>query len=69
MSSKEELIRDIQTLLNSYGEDVPVTEINPALLTFMDEETLKQIIGSLLKQKETVNEDAVEWLEQFKKYD
>jgi len=69
MSTKQELIDDIQTLLNSYGTDVPVTEINPALLEFMDEETLKNIIGTLLKQKETVNEDAVEWLEQFKKYD
>jgi len=69
MSTKQELINDIETLLNSYGDDVPVTEINPALLEFMDEETLKTIIGSLLKQKETVNEDAVVWLEQFKKYD
>ena len=69
MSTKQELINDIETLLNSYGEDVPVTEINPALLEFMDDATLKTIIGSLLKQKETVNEDAVEWLEQFKKYD
>ena len=69
MSTKQELINDIETLLNSYGDDVPVTEINPALLEFMDEDTLKTIIGSLLKQKETVNEDAVVWLEQFKKYD
>ena len=66
---KEVLIHDIETLLNSYGEDVPVTEINPALLEFMDEGTLKNIIGTLLKQKEHVNEDAIEWLEQFKKYD
>jgi len=69
MSTKQELINDIETLLNGYGDDVPVTEINPALLEFMDDATLKTIIGSLLKQKETVNEDAVEWLEQFKKYD
>ncbi len=69
MSTKQELINDIETLLNGYGDDVPVTEINPALLEFMDEATLKTIIGSLLKQKESVNEDAVEWLEQFKKYD
>ena len=69
MSTKQELINDIETLLNGYGDDVPVTEINPALLEFMDEGTLKTIVGSLLKQKETVNEDAIEWLEQFKKYD
>ncbi len=68
-SSKIELINDIETLLNSYGDEIPATEINPALLEFMDEETLKSIIGSLLRQKETVNEDSIEWLEQFKKYD
>ena len=69
MSTKQALIDDIQTLLNSYGDEVPTTEINPALLEFMDDETLKNIIGSLLRQKETVNEDSLEWLEQFKKYD
>lgn len=68
-SSKIELINDIETLLNSYDDEIPATVINPALLEFMDEETLKSIIGSLLRQKETVNEDSVEWLEQFKKYD
>ncbi len=68
-SSKTELIHDIETLLNSYDDNIPSTEINPALLEFMDEETLKSIIGSLLRQKETVNEDSIEWLEQFKKYD
>jgi len=68
-SEKTILIADIETLLNTYGKDVTATEINPALLEFMDEATLKQIIGTLLKQKEHVNEDAVEWLEQFKKYD
>ncbi len=68
-STKNELIHDIETLLNSYGDDTPPTEINPALLEFMDDETLKNIIGSLLRQKETVNEDSLEWLEQFKKYD
>lgn len=68
-STKSELIHDIETLLNSYGDDTPPTEINPVLLEFMDEATLKEIIGSLLRQKETVNEDSIEWLEQFKKYD
>lgn len=68
-STKEELIKDIETLLNSYDDKLPRTEINPALLAFMDEETLKSIIDSLLRQKENVNEDNKEWLEQFKKYD
>ena len=68
-STKKELINDIEILLNSYGDETPPTVINPTLLEFMDEETLKSIIGSLLRQKETVNEDSIEWLEQFKKYD
>ena len=68
-STKEELIKDIETLLNGYDDKLPRTQINPALLAFMDEETLKSIIGSLLRQKENVNEDNKEWLEQFKKYD
>ena len=65
MSTKEQLIKDIQNLLNSY-ETVSATEINPTLLEFMDEETLKQIIGSLLDQKETHVSSDTEWLEQFK---
>lgn len=69
MSTKEELIKDIETLLNSYDGETPPTVINPALLAFMDEETLRNIVDSLLRQKENVNKDNLEWLEQFKKYD
>jgi len=65
MSSKTQLINDIQNLLNSY-EGMNPTSINPALLEFMDEETLKNIIGSLLDQKEASKETDTEWLEQFK---
>jgi len=68
MNNKAQLIHDIETLLNSYGDGAP-THINPDLLSFMDEETLKSIIGSLLKQKENVVESNLEWMEQFKKYD
>jgi len=66
MSTKEQLIQDIQNLLNSY-DTVSATEINPNLLEFMDEMTLKQIIGSLLDQKETHVCADTEWLEQFKR--
>jgi len=65
MDRKEQLIKDIQELLNSY-ENVSTTTINPALLEFMDEETLISIIGSLLDQKEQEKEADIEWLEQFK---
>ncbi|MBN2816950.1 MAG: hypothetical protein JXQ67_09720 [Campylobacterales bacterium] len=65
MSSKEDLINDIQNLLNTY-EGIHKTAINPALLEFMDEGTLKNIIGSLLDQKEQLQDSNIQWLEQFK---
>lgn len=64
-STKEQLIIDIQNMLNRY-DGVKPTKINPSLLEFMDRETLIHIIESLLKQQENVNEDNVEWLQQFK---
>lgn len=67
MTKKEELILDIQNLLNSY-RDIHKTVINPQLLEFMDEESLKNIIHSLLDQKESLMTPDVEWLEKFKKY-
>jgi len=66
---KDELIQDIENLLNTYDGEIPLTHINPKLLSFMDEETLLSIINSVLLQQERVNEDNQEWLEQFKKYD
>ncbi len=67
MNKKEELVADIEALLNSYEGQHP-TQIDPALLSFMDEQTLKSIIVSLLEQKENTVESNLEWLEQFKKY-
>ncbi len=64
-TQKEKLIEDIEKLLNSYGDQAP-TFIDKNLLEFMDEETLKSIINSVLIQKENVNTDNLEWLEQFK---
>ena len=65
MSKKTELINDIQKLLNSYA-DTTMTTINPKLLEFMDEKTLKSIIHDILNQQEHVNDDNRGWLEQFK---
>lgn len=65
MSHKQQLIQDIQNLLNTY-EGLQPTAINPNLLEFMDEETLKSIIGTLLDQKEASKESDTQWLEQFK---
>lgn len=65
MQRKEQLVKDIQNLLNSYNGVRP-TSINPDLLKFMDEKTLVDIIDSLLTQKEQNSESDVKWLEQFK---
>jgi len=62
---KEQLIEDIQNLLNNY-EGIRPTFINPNLLEFMDEDTLIQIIDSLLNQKEENKEADIDWLEKFK---
>lgn len=66
-STKQQLIDDIQNLLNRY-EGLSLTTINPALLEFMDRDTLLSIISSILKQQENTNQDNLEWLEQFKQY-
>ncbi len=66
MERKRQLIEDIQNLLNGY-DGVKTTDINPALLEFMDEDTLVNIIGSLLDQKEDSKSADTEWLEKFKK--
>jgi hypothetical protein len=66
MERKRQLIKDIQNLLNGY-DGVKTTDINPALLEFMDEDTLVSIIGSLLDQKEDSKSADTEWLEKFKK--
>ncbi len=65
MSTKAELIKDIQNLLNTY-DGVGKTDINPNLLEFMDQVTLLSIIDSLLTQKEDAKESDLEWLEKFK---
>ncbi|AFV97403.1 MULTISPECIES: hypothetical protein [unclassified Sulfuricurvum] len=66
-STKEQLIIDIENLLNRYDGLKP-THIDPALLQFLDRQTLLSIIGSILRQQEKTNESNIEWLEQFKKH-
>jgi hypothetical protein len=43
MTEKQQLIKDIQNLLNSYSDE-NLTSINPDLLEFMDKDTLLSII-------------------------
>lgn len=64
-SSNEQLINDIENLLNRY-DGLDGTHIDPAILKFMDRESLLSIIRSLLRQQESVNESNIEWLQQFK---
>jgi hypothetical protein len=66
--TKYKLIKDIEKLLNSY-EDLPPSTINPDLLQYLDESSLKDIISDLLTQKENTVTDNLEYLQQFKKYD
>ncbi|WP_434658864.1 hypothetical protein [Sulfurimonas sp. NW9] len=65
MERKEQLIKDIQNLLNSY-DGIRPTSINSDLLQFMDEKTLIDTIDALLTQKEKNSVSDTEWLEQFK---
>ncbi len=65
-SIKKKLIEDIQQLLNEY-KGGSVTQINPTLLKYMDEEELKTIIDDLLRQKEQFVENHINWLNSFKK--
>lgn len=67
LTRKEQLVKDIQDLLNSY-DNVKSTSIDPNLLEFMDEQTLINIIDTLLSQKEDFKDLDTEWLEKFKKY-
>jgi len=67
MNRKTELINDIQILLNNYDNE-NTTSINPDLLEFMDEDTLLNIIDTLLTQKEASKDTDIQWLETFKKY-
>ena len=66
-TTKEQLIIDIENLLNRYDGLKP-THIDPALLQFLDRQTLLSIIDSILRQQEKTNESNIEWLEQFKKH-
>lgn len=68
MNRKEQLILDIQNLLNTY-DGINKTTINSNMLEFMDENTLVDIIDSLLNQKEFSKKSDLDWLEKFKKYD
>ncbi len=66
-TTKHQLIKDIEKLLNSY-DGIKDSTINVSVLEHMDEASLKSIISDLLIQKEHSVSSNREYLEQFKKY-
>ncbi len=66
-TTKHQLIKDIEKLLNSY-DGIKDSTINVSVLEYMDEASLKSIISDLLIQKEHSVSSNREYLEQFKKY-
>jgi len=66
MQTKEELLKDIETLI-SYGREEPT--INPALLAYLEIEDLLSTKKKLLERVGKLSDEDKEWLEQFKKYE
>ncbi len=60
---KEEKLKQIEELLNTYGGTL---EIAPYVLQYLSIEELDSIIISLLEQQSNVIEANHDWLQQFK---
>ena len=67
MKTKEELLKEIEALL-AYNPEQKL-EINPNYLEYLELDDLKSIKAGLLQKVGTLNEEDLDWLEQFKKYD
>ncbi len=65
--TKEELLKEIETLLSYKPEDK--TTINPNYLEYLELEDLESIKKSLIAKIGKLNAEDIEWLEQFKIYD
>jgi len=61
--NKSELLKEIEELLNEYGD---TSSINPSVLEFLEESDLIEIKKSLLENKKHHLDDT-QWLQQFKK--
>ena len=64
--SKEELLAEIEELI-AYGSEKPT--IDPALLAYLDLDTLISMKASLLERRGKLSDEDREWLQQFKKYE
>ena len=63
MEQRDQLIADIEQLLNEHKGG---STINPTLLAHLSENELKDIIKSLLLQKEHYLQDDAKWLEEMR---
>ena len=63
---KKTLLKEIDKLI-SYGKEEET--INPDLLAYLDTDQLLSIKRELLRRVGHLNDEDLEWLEQFKKYD
>ena len=66
MKTKEELLKEIETLLSYKPEEK--LKINPNYLEYLEIEDLESIKKSLLEKIGKLSQDNISWLEQFKKY-
>ncbi len=67
MKTKEELLKEIETLL-AYNPKQKL-EINPNYLEYLEIEDLESIKSTLVERVGVLKEEDKDWLEQFKKYD
>lgn len=65
--TKEELLKEIESLLSYSPKDQ--TTINPNYLEYLELEDLESIKKGLMSKIGKLNQEDIEWLEQFKKYD
>lgn len=66
MQTKEELLKEIESLLSYKPEDT--LEINPNYLEYLELESLESIKKELMEKVGKLKEEDKEWLQQFKKY-
>jgi len=64
MKSKEELLKEIESLLSYKPESS--TTINPDYLEYLEVEDLESIKRNLIESFGTLSQEDIEWLQQFK---
>jgi len=62
--NKEDLLKEIETLLAKYDGEM---EISPYVLEYLDENELEKILKNLQKKQKNVIKDNFEWMKGFVK--